>query len=410
MTETVLVVAKGTSRGRSKTRLQPPLTPAQGAALHEALLLDTLDACRSQAADVRVLYGAAEDRSDLARLVPDVALVQQEGRGLADALRLGIARHAVRGPVAIVSSDVPGLPRDAIRATFEALADRADVVLGPALDGGYWLVAMGEAHEAPFREIPWSTPAVLAVTRQRCEEAGLRVAELGFWRDIDTLVDLAFLRRDADGLVAPRTVELVRALGELVPEPPDLELAESALVAGSPWRAMLHDRLRWNGSESEYGYLAVPRAVFVAAMTGDGDLLLVRQYRHPVRDWTLEVPAGSVADGESPLEAAQRELREETGGRADTWTHLSTFFSSSAHISLRSDAFLSTGVELGDAEPEQGEDVALVRMPLAEAVARARAGGFAEGQTALTILLAAERLERDGGRADLRGWPNDGTD
>jgi rSAM/selenodomain-associated transferase 1 len=397
MTETVLVVAKAPAGGRSKTRLQPPLTAAQAAALHEALLLDTLAACQAEVADVRILFASAEDAPELARLAPEVPLVPQAGHGLADALRLGIVQHAGDGPVAIVSSDVPGLPRGSIRAAFAALSDGADVVLGPALDGGYWLVAMRTPHEAPFRDIPWSTPAALAVTRQRCEEVGLRVVELELWRDIDTLVDLAFLHRDAEQLDAPRTVELVRSLEGVVPEPPELELAASALVAGSPWRAVLHDRIRWNGGETEYGYLAVPRAVFVAAVTLDGDLLLVRQYRHPVRDWTLEVPAGSVADGESPLEAAQRELREETGGTASKWTYLTTFFSSSAHISLRSDAFLATDVELGAAEPEEGELVTLVRVPLAESIRRARAGGFTEGQTALTILLAAERLGRRDG-------------
>jgi ADP-ribose pyrophosphatase len=133
----------------------------------------------------------------------------------------------------------------------------------------------------------------------------------------------------------------------------------------------------------------------VVAVTDADELLLVRQYRHPVRDWTLEVPAGSVHDGESPLEAAERELAEEAGGRARDWRHLTTFYSSSAHISLRSDAFLATGVEVGEAAPEADEDVALVRMPLGEALARARAGGFAEGQTALALLLAAPQL--DGG-------------
>jgi ADP-ribose pyrophosphatase len=119
----------------------------------------------------------------------------------------------------------------------------------------------------------------------------------------------------------------------------------------------------------------------------------VRQYRHPVRDWTLEVPAGSVGDGELPLEAARRELAEETGGRARSWRHLSTFYSSSAHVSLRSDAFLATGVTLAEPSPDEGEELQLVRTPVAQALAQARAGGFAEGQTALCILLAARYLD-----------------
>jgi hypothetical protein len=392
MEGTVLVVAKAPGP-RSKTRLVPPLSPAQAAALHGALLQDTVEACRRDVADVRVLYADASDRAGLADVLPGVRLERQEGRGLADALRLAVAARAARGPVAIVSSDIPGLPDGALRRCFAALADGADVVLGPALDGGYWLVALREPRPEPFREIPWSTPAVLAVTRQRCRDAGLRLVELAPWRDVDTLADLAFLARDTEGLVAPRTVALVRGLGALLHAPPPVELHSSELLAASPWRAVIRDRLVRDGDETSYSYVAAPRAVFVAAVTEGDELLLVRQYRHPVRDWTLEVPAGSARDGETALDAARRELREETGGRAGDWRHLTTFYSSSAHLSLRSDAFLATGVVVGQAAPEAGEDVALVRMPVGEAVALARSGGFAEGQTALTILLAGEELE-----------------
>ena len=80
--------------------------------------------------------------------------------------------------MAIISSDIPGLPAGSLASALEALDGGADVVLGPAMDGGYWLVAMRESHAAPFRDIPWSTPAVWAVTLRRCREAGLRVHEL----------------------------------------------------------------------------------------------------------------------------------------------------------------------------------------------------------------------------------------
>ena len=395
MTETVLVVAKSPAGGRSKTRLVPPLSNVQAAALSEALLLDTLAGCRAEADDVRILHGGNADESELARLAPGIPLERQQGAGLADALRLGVASHAGAGArVAIVSSDIPGIPPGSLRATFAALDDGADVVLGPALDGGYWLIALRERHDEVFREIPWSTPAVLAVTRQRCADAGLRLVELERWRDVDTLVDLAFVAHRDGASSAPRTRELLGALDVPLPPPPGLELVSSEPLAASPWRVVLRDGLDGPAGATEYVYLAVPRAVFVAAVTAEEELLLVRQYRHPVRDWTLEVPAGSVVDGETPVEGARRELREETGGSAGAWHHLSTFFSSSAHVSLRSDAFLALGVEMGEPAPEEGEDVALVRLPFAEAVARARAGGFAEGQTALTILLAAAFLEQ----------------
>ncbi len=390
----VLVVAKAPAPRRSKTRLVPPLDHHTAAELQRALLLDTLTGCRAEADDVAILHPDQDgERAALAALAgAETELVPQRGRGLRNALRLGFADRLADGPTAIVSSDIPGVPPGSIRSVFAELERGADVVLGPAADGGYWLIAMRELHEAPFEGIPWSSPAVLAVTRRRCAEAGLRLVEVDSWRDVDTAVDLAFLVRECGRLPAPHTSSLLARLD--LPEPPHAELLESELLAGSPWRSVISDTLAIGGERTAtYTYLATPRAVFVVAVTSGGELLLVRQYRHPVRDWTLEVPAGSVEDGETPLEAAQRELAEEVGGRSTTWRHLTTFYSSSAHLSLRSDIFLATGVEVDAAHPEEDEDVSLVRVPIATAVERARAGGFSEGQTALAILLGTPYLE-----------------
>jgi rSAM/selenodomain-associated transferase 1 len=399
VTATVLLVAKAPAAGRTMTRLVPPLSAGQAARLHEALLLDTLDACRFEAPGVGLLHADPGEAETLAMLAgPGTPLVLQEGRGLADALRGAVARFAGSGPVALVSSDVPGIPRGALGRACDRLSAGADVVLGPAHDGGYWLIAMAADHPAPFHEIPWSTPAVLGVTLARCAEAGLAVALLEPWRDVDTLVDLDFLLDELEVLDAPRTVGILRELEGVAligGGPPGVRLVEGELLAGTPWRSVMRDRLAArDGRETSYTYVACPRAVFVVPVTDGGEVVLVRQYRHPVRDWTLEVPAGTVDDGEASLDAARRELAEEAGGTAREWMHLSTFYSSSAHISLRSDAYLATGVVLRAAQPDAGEEVTTVRMPLDEAVRRARAGAFAEGQTALALLLAAERLGR----------------
>jgi rSAM/selenodomain-associated transferase 1 len=394
MSRSVLIVAKAPVPGRAKTRLVPPLTAEQAAALQEALLLDTVEACRAEAPETALLHADPSEAPALAQLVgPDVPLVLQEGRGLGDALRLGMARRLADGPTALVSSDIPGLPPGSVTRAFTLLeTEGCDVVLGPALDGGYWLIAMRSPSDAPFDAIPWSTPAACAVTVERCREAGLAVATIETWRDVDTPVDLAFLLRDVDDLPAPRTIRALRTLvlDGAVPDPPAIRLDASRLVLGSPWRAVIEDRLAGDrGRVSTYSYLAVPRAVFVVPVTDAGEIVFVRQYRHPVRDWTLEVPAGSVEEGETPLQAAERELAEEVGGRAREWRRLTTFYSSSAHLSLRSDVFLATGVVLGTPQPGEDENVVVVRMPVEAALARARAGEFVEGQTALALLLSA---------------------
>lgn len=392
---TVLVVAKAPVAGRAMTRLVPPLNAAQAADLQRCLLLDTVAACRRQTDDVRLLVADAGEREPLARLVPGVPIVVQRGRGLADALHNGVSDHVADGPVAIVSSDLPGLPPGSIGAALAALDGGADVVLGPATDGGYWLIAMREAAEAPFREVPWSTPAVHAVTLERCRAAGLRAVELHRWRDVDTYADVAAVAAAPDVAAAPHTTALLAEWvrqgivgDEIGPDP-----TASDLLHASPWRTVLSDRLQQpDGRVVDYTYLAVPRAVFVVAVTSQDEILLVRQYRHPVRDFTLEVPAGSVEEGETARQAAERELREEVGGTSDSWRHLSTFYSSSAHLSLRSDAFLATGVASTAPTRDAHEVLQPVRMPLAIALEQARTGGFAEGQTALAILLAAPYL------------------
>jgi len=392
-----LVVAKAPRPGSVKTRLAPTVPAELAAALAEAMLLDTVDACREEADEVGLLCPDEAQAIELRDLVgPDVQVHVQRGRGLGAALREEMLRGTRTGALAFLGSDIPGPPPGELTRALSLLGGGADLVLGPALDGGYWLIAMSRFHEAPFDGIPWSTPACAAVTLRRARDAGLRVELVREWLDLDTLVDLSLATHAPPGPVGPRTGRALSRIASSVevPEPPRDRLIDSDLVAASPWRSLLRDRLGNDGATPrDYIYLAVPRAVFTVAVTADGEVLLVRQYRHPVRDWTLEVPAGSVEDGELPQAAAARELAEEVGGRGGVWRHLGTFFSSSAHLSLRSDAFLATGVEVGAARPDPGEEIAVVRMPVAEALDHARRGRIVEGQTALCLLLAAPHLE-----------------
>lgn len=105
-------------------------------------------------------------------------------------------------------------------------------------------------------------------------------------------------------------------------------------------------------------------AVAIVAVDRDEHVTLVRQQRVPAGGAVLELPAGGVEAGETPLESARRELREETGLHGGDWTEVATFFTTPGYSDERMHLFVATGLEQGEAEPEGSEEIELVRVPL----------------------------------------------
>jgi rSAM/selenodomain-associated transferase 1 len=212
----VLVVAKAPVAGRAKTRLAASIGAFEAAELARAMLLDTLDGCRREVPLVGVLCASVEDAELLAELVePGEPVVVQEGQGLGAALGTGVRRALAHGDAALlVSSDIPGVPPDALRDAVALLRDGVDVVLGPGHDGGYWLIGLREEHTDVFEGIPWSTDAVLEATLARCDELALAVRLVSPWRDVDTMDDVTELARTADTLPGHRSAAAVARLRE----------------------------------------------------------------------------------------------------------------------------------------------------------------------------------------------------
>ena len=104
-----------------------------------------------------------------------------------------------------------------------------------------------------------------------------------------------------------------------------------------------------------------PGAVVIVPLDRDGEVVLVRQYRHAIGRYLLELPAGGLEPGEEPLATAQRELREEVGLEAATWTSLGYFFSSPGFAGELLHVFLAEGLSPGYADPDEDEDLAVVR-------------------------------------------------
>ena len=211
----LLVVAKRPQPGHTKTRLTPPLAPDQAAALYQCFLQDTLDLIR-QVPDVHpaIAYLPADARDYFAALAPDFELLLQEGPDLGTRLDNALTRYLERGyeRVAIMNSDGPTLPPAFLADAFDRLGEGADVVLGPADDGGYYLIGLKDPAPFLLRGVRMSTPDVLADTLALAAEAGLKVALLPEWYDVDDIASLARLRTELAGVseeIATRTRALL---------------------------------------------------------------------------------------------------------------------------------------------------------------------------------------------------------
>lgn len=199
MSNALLVIAKRPAPGRTKTRLTPPLSPEQAAALYECFLRDTLDlARRLPGVTPAIAYLPAEDRPYFAELAPGFVLVLQEGAALGERLDNALTHVLAHGfrRVAIMNSDGPTLPLAYLAAAFDALAGPADVVLGPSDDGGYYLIGLKRPAPRLLREVRMSTPTVLAETLALARELGLRVELLPPWYDVDDAESLARLQAE----------------------------------------------------------------------------------------------------------------------------------------------------------------------------------------------------------------------
>jgi uncharacterized protein len=215
----LLLFTKPAREGRVKTRLIGDLTPAEAAALHTAFLEDLLDRLRAGSFDLRLAWAL-----DPGEPVPPGRFpgVRQEGEDLGERLFRTLAAAAAEAPaVAALGSDHPTLPLEVVHDAFERLEAGADVVLGPAEDGGYYLIALRAAAMVPrlFEGIAWSTDRVFPETVARCRELGLRLELLPRASDVDTPEDLRrlALRMVDDDLDCPRTRALLETLGYLSP-------------------------------------------------------------------------------------------------------------------------------------------------------------------------------------------------
>lgn len=200
MSPCLAVMGKQPQRGKVKTRIAAALGDDRAVEMYRCALADTLSLASSIDEVTHVLSYAPPTRdgqSYFQQAAHSFALIPQPGVTLGERISGTLALLLKNySPVVLIGSDSPDLPAELITRAFEALRGATDVVLGPATDGGYYLIGLRAMHPILFERVAWSTAVVARQTQERAAEAGLQMVSLPCWHDLDTVADL-------DALVAP---------------------------------------------------------------------------------------------------------------------------------------------------------------------------------------------------------------
>jgi rSAM/selenodomain-associated transferase 1 len=192
----LVIMAKEPKPGQVKTRISPEISSSSAAVIYHHFLLDRLEEMgKIKGVDLAIAYSpltALETFTDLAggkfSLFPQIEGNLGQRMNAIICQKKNIGYHTI----CIIGSDSPDLPKSLVLDSFKIHAEkRADIVLGPSTDGGYYLISMQTPHPEIFTDIPWSTNRVLSATLKKTKELGLRTKLLREWDDIDTYQDLA---------------------------------------------------------------------------------------------------------------------------------------------------------------------------------------------------------------------------
>lgn len=141
-----------------------------------------------------------------------------------------------------------------------------------------------------------------------------------------------------------------------------------------------------NGRLTKREIVEHPGAVAVVALDEDDNVLLVRQFRKPAERELLEIPAGTLEAGEKPIACARRELREETGYRAECLVQVGGFYSSPGFCTEYIRLYLATGLQKGRSAPEGDEAIEIIKVPLSDIAAMVSQGEICDGKTIAGLL------------------------
>jgi ADP-ribose pyrophosphatase len=172
------------------------------------------------------------------------------------------------------------------------------------------------------------------------------------------------------------------------------ELLESEIVYPGRAFTVRRDTLRLpDGRETRFDIVEHVGSVIMLPVDDQGNLLFVRQYRHAARVDLLELPAGTLDEGEAPEACARRELREETGMAAGHLVHLGGFYLAPGYSTEYMHVYLATELRRDPLEADADEFLTIEAIPLDTALASAKRGEIADAKTMAAMLLAQSQLE-----------------
>ncbi len=218
-----LIFAKFPQPRAVNTRMVPPLSFDEAAAVHRASLIATCEnVVETTGLDVTLVVTPDERVDDLRRLIEDrVRDCWPQGDGdLGARLSRATDRAFASGArgVLLLGADSPTLPPDYLREAVAGLSEH-DVVLGPCEDGGYYLLGLRRSWPALFKRIDWGGPHVARQTGERAAGRGIDLIELSLWYDLDRFDDLVRAARDLEpvtGDVQPAMIALKRVIKRCV--------------------------------------------------------------------------------------------------------------------------------------------------------------------------------------------------
>lgn len=166
---------------------------------------------------------------------------------------------------------------------------------------------------------------------------------------------------------------------------------EKEIFRGRVFRLVLRNLRLPNGRQVRFNIIEHPGAVAIVPLLDNGEVILLRQYRPSIGRTIYEIPAGTLENGERPLQAARREIREETGYRARRWTRLGTFYTAPGFCTELLHVYLAQDLVPAPAAGDPDEVLRPVRVPLHRAIQMVRTGRIRDAKSIAGLFLCHER-------------------